>query len=100
MYMNTLILLFHVIAMTVSVVAMTAALGGALMGARRGVQLAKIGTITTLMGSAAGAYLLILHPATMECVMLASYVAGVMLVYRYVFAMGNVARCAWVRERN
>lgn len=97
--MNSLILLFHIAAMIISLVAMSMALGGVLLGNGAAVSFAKAGVIATVSGAAAGAYLLVLHPAALQCVILTSYLVAVGLLYRYLFAMGNVSRCSWVRER-
>lgn len=95
--MNSLILVFHILTMIVSLIAMSMALAGVLLGARTAVRLAKVGYAATLAGAVAGAYLLVLHPVMHQCVVLTAYLVAVVLLYRYVFAMGNAARCHWVR---
>lgn len=97
--MNSLILLFHVAAMIISLAAMSMALGGVLLGHKSAVTFAKTGVITTILGATAGAYLLVLHPVAMQCAVLTAYLAAVGLLYRYLFAMGDISKCAWVRER-
>lgn len=85
--------------MILSLIAMSMALGGVLLGNRTAVSFAKVGVLATVFGAAAGAYLLMLHPVALQCVILTSYLVAVGLLYRYLFAMGDVSRCSWVRER-
>lgn len=97
--MNSLILLFHIAAMIISLTTMGMALGGVLFGHKSAVTFAKFGVVTTVLGAGAGTYLLMLHPAAIQCVVLTSYLVAVGLLYRYVFAMGDVAKCVWIRQR-
>lgn len=97
--MNSLILVFHIGAMIVSLAAMSMALGGVLLGHKSALTFAKFGVVSTVVGAAAGTYLLVLHPAAMQCVILTTYLVAVGLLYRYLFAMGDLTKCAWVRQR-
>ena len=95
-----IVLTVHIGMMTISMGAMSLALVGALFGRRQAVAAAKIATGTALLGTVTGIHLLLAHPVALTCALLTSYLAVVVLLYRYVFAMGDARQCSWLQSNN
>ena len=97
--MYSLILMFHVATMIMSLVLMGGAIGMALFGQQSSVKVANVGMVATLSGIVSGAVLLLAVPLSFKCLTLTAYLIGMVLLYRYGFGMGNIKNARLIRAR-
>jgi hypothetical protein len=87
--MHILLVVLHISLMVASLILMPTAITLALRGLTKSVNVAKIGTATTIAGFVAGVILLLDKPILSECVILTSYLAAVIAVYAVGFGWGK-----------
>jgi hypothetical protein len=96
--MNIFLVVTHVLLMISSLILMPTAIALALRGVTKSVNVAKIGTVTTVAGFVAGVVLLIDKPILSECVILTSYLAAVIAVYAVGFGWGKATNARLLKN--
>lgn len=96
--MHIYLIMIHVVAMILSMILMTGAIGMGLVGRKSAARMATLGYVTTLVGSAFGAALLLDSVLSVQCAMLTAYLVVATALYRYGFALGNAEKARLVRR--
>jgi len=85
--------------MTVSLLLMTSATTLALLGVRRSIAMATIGTLLASLGTAAGFVLMISSPVLSQCILLTAYLASAVALYAFGFGWGAESRAKLLKVR-
>jgi ABC-type uncharacterized transport system ATPase subunit len=96
--MHTLLVVTHVISMILSMGLMAGAIGLGLFGKNAAAKTATVAYILSVAGFTSGLILLMGAPLTIECALLAGYLAIATVLYRYGFALGNPADARFIRQ--
>ncbi len=87
--MHTIILIAHIITMVTSVAFMSSAVAMGLLGNRSAITVANLGMAITVVGGLSGVLLMLDSPLSIQCALLAAYLAAVTTLHIFGFAMGD-----------